>query len=298
MRILIAEDDDIGRLHLQTLLAKRGYEVVAVADGAEAWEILQQGDAPSLAIIDWVMPSLNGLELCRRLRSSEKTGYVYVIMLTGKAAKDDIVSGIDAGADDYLSKPFHPEELHARLRAGERIIGLQQALRVQATHDALTGILNRGTIFDLLQRELAKAQRSDAAVGVVLTDVDHFKQINDHHGHPAGDAVLRECAQRLRSSLRAYDAVGRYGGEEFLIVLPGCGRAVAGDVAERARAALTQAPVNYGGTLIPVTASFGVAVADATDGFELENAIRRADEALYRAKARGRNRVECDGAVG
>jgi two-component system, cell cycle response regulator len=292
MRILIAEDDDVGRFQLEALLSKDGYEVVTAADGATAWQILEQHDAPPLVILDWVMPELNGLEVCRRIRESHRNGYVYVIMLTGKTRKDDIVSGMDAGADDYLSKPVHMEELRARLRAGRRILALEEALRIQATHDALTGVLNRGTIFELLQRELAKAARSAAAVGVILADLDHFKQINDRYGHPAGDAVLREAARRLKASMRAYDAVGRYGGEEFLLVLPGCALDAAIDVAQRARRAITAAPVSTGPHAVEVTASFGVATAETGRPLDLEAVIRVADEALYRAKARGRDRVE------
>jgi diguanylate cyclase (GGDEF)-like protein len=238
-----------------------------------------------------MMPGLDGLELCRRVRESRSGVYVYIIMLTGKARKEDIVAGMQAGADDYLAKPFDIDELRVRVRAGERIVVLQEALRVQATQDTLTGAMNRGAIFDMLKRELAQSSRSGAPVAVIMADLDHFKQINDTHGHPAGDAVLREAATRLKAVLRAYDALGRYGGEEFMLVLPSCTAEHAAEVAERARRAVADTPVISSGTLVPISASFGVA-AGGGGVLEMDDVIRAADDALYRAKRAGRNRVE------
>ena len=292
MRILVADDDDVSRLRLEGALRRQLYEVVCAADGIEAWQLLKNDDAPRLAIIDWKMPGMDGVELCRRLRTSEKASYVYVIMLSSMSEKQDLITGLEAGADDYLIKPFHAQELNARVRTGERILKLQEALRVQATHDALTGVLNRGTIMDILAREFARAVHEGKPLAVVMADLDHFKNINDTHGHLIGDAVLRESAQRMSKPIRAYDALGRYGGEEFLILLPGCALETAGRVAHRIRSALSAQPVSTKAGPIDVSASFGVAVADNSSHAEVAAVIESADKALYSAKRAGRNRVE------
>ena len=291
MRILVADDDDVGRLRLEAVLRTRAYDVVSARDGVEAWAVLERQDTPPLAILDWKMPGMDGVEVCRRLRQSEETSYVYVIMLSGMNEKQDLVAGLEAGADDYLIKPFHHEELYARLRAGERILKLQEALRVQATHDSLTGVLNRGTVYELLQRELARVLRDNKPVGIVLADLDHFKLINDTHGHPVGDAVLRETAKRMAIPIRPYDALGRYGGEEFLIVLPGCGLTNAAKVAERIRCCIAAEPISTSAGALAVSASFGVAASDKTESLDINAIIETADQALYRAKREGRNRV-------
>ncbi|HEX2825544.1 MAG TPA: diguanylate cyclase [Burkholderiales bacterium] len=294
MKVLIAEDEEVGLFMLESALTKAGYEVVAARDGREAWEILQRHDTPQLAIIDWMMPGMDGIELCRRVREARTGPYIYILMLTGKARKEDIVAGMQAGADDYIPKPFDADELRVRVRAGERIVVLQEALRVQATQDALTGAMNRGAIFDVLKRELAQSARTQAPVGVVIADLDHFKQINDTHGHPAGDAVLREAAARLKSVLRAYDALGRYGGEEFVLVLPSCNAQQAFEVAERARRAIANTPAITASGAVPITASFGVA-GGGPAALDVDALVRAADDALYRAKRGGRNRVEIAG---
>ena len=262
MRILVADDEDATLLRLETLLTKHGYEVVVAHDGLEAWEVLQRADAPTLAILDWVMPGLDGVEVCRRVRQSGNSPYTYIVMLTIKGEKREIVEGIDAGADDYLSKPFDLEELRVRLRAGERLLALQDELRVKATRDDLTGVLNRGTILEILQRELNQVSRMGVPVSVILADLDDFKQINDTHGHMMGDAVLRDVAKRLGFPMRLYDALGRYGGEEFLIVLPGCDMRSALQVAERVRACVAGRPVDTPAGALSITVSLGVASAD------------------------------------
>ena len=291
MRVLIAEDEEVGLFALQSALTKGGYEVVTARDGGEAWEILQRHDTPQLAILDWMMPGVDGLEICRRVRDSRTAVYVYIIMLTGKTRKEDIVAGMQAGADDYLAKPFDVDELRVRVRAGERIVVLQEALRVQATQDTLTGAMNRGAIFDMLKRELAHSARTGAPIAVIMCDLDHFKQINDTYGHPSGDAVLREASSRLKGVLRGYDALGRYGGEEFMLVLPSCTAEHAAEVAERARRAVADTPVIAGGAIVPISASFGVAQGGGAV-LDLDAVIRAADDALYRAKRAGRNRVD------
>src|SRR5579883_3074258 len=235
MRVLIADDSIVSRHLLDATLRKWGYEVVVACDGVEAWEILQSPDAPKLVILDWVMPGLTGPEVCRRVRERAKSpetkseSYTYILLLTSKSLKEDLIEGMESGADDYVTKPFDQHELKARLRAGTRIIDLEQQLvtareelREQATRDFLTRIWNRSSILDILQRELARGGREHRPVGVILADLDHFKAVNDTYGHFAGDAVLLEFARRVQASMRQYDSIGRYGGEEFLIVLPGC----------------------------------------------------------------------------
>jgi two-component system, cell cycle response regulator len=292
VRILIADDEDGTRLKLETVLGKLGYEVVVARDGNEAWELLQRDDAPALALLDWLMPGLDGVEVCRKVRRSGKLPYVYIVMLTVKGQKQDLVAGMDAGADDYLSKPFDVEELRVRLHAGERILALQEELRLQATHDDLTGVLNRGTVLEILRRELALVTRKSVPVAIILADLDDFKQVNDRHGHAIGDTVLREAARRLATPMRPYDAIGRYGGEEFLIVLPGCGMDSALLVAERVRCSVGGRPITTPAGDVAMTVSLGVSAVEKAPPRLADELIQAADDALYRAKRAGRDRVE------
>ncbi|MFQ5830397.1 MAG: diguanylate cyclase [Candidatus Methylomirabilia bacterium] len=298
MKILVAEDDLAVRSLLRAALVQWGYEVLVASDGVEAWHMLQAEDPPRLAILDWLMPGVDGLEVCRRVRQSEQEPYIYIILLTGKGGKEDVIKGMKAGADDYLSKPFNPHELQVRLRAGKRILDLQaeliaarEALREQATHDALTGLWNRRAILDLLNQELVRAGREGRSVAVVIADLDHFKRVNDTYGHLVGDAVLRETARRIRASLRPYDAIGRFGGEEFLIVLPGCDESSGVKQAERLRERIGGEVMEASEARLSVTSSFGVAVSDSKRAADADALIRVADAALYRAKWGGRNRV-------
>jgi two-component system, cell cycle response regulator len=296
VKILLAEDDAVSRRLLQAMLEAWGYDVVVTRDGNEAWEALSVEDAPSLAVLDWVMPGIEGVEICRRLRN-RRGGYVYTILLTGRDRKQDIVEGMNAGADDYLTKPYDAHELLVRVRAGRRILDLQAALlaaqevlRQQAARDPLTGVWNRARVFESLATELARAWREDTPVSVIMADLDHFKAVNDAHGHMAGDAVLRTVTRRIQSSLRAYDVLGRYGGEEFLIVLPGCDAPSAAATGERIRQAIAASPIDTSEGLIPVTMSLGTAsVRHCRTKPGL--LVRAADEALYVAKREGRNRV-------
>ncbi len=301
--VLVADDDPICRRLFEKRLTDWGYRVIAVEDGQKAWDVLQQkGSAPSLVILDWLMPGINGIELCRRIRESQQGSYQYLLLVSGKDEKQDVVEGLDAGADDYLTKPFDVGELRARIRSGMRILSLQQqllqaqdALRYQATHDALTGLWSRGAILDLLGCELRRGRRSDAATGVLMFDLDHFKKINDTYGHLVGDAVLKETAIRISQAVRSYDFVGRYGGEEFIAVLSNCSVDDVANVAERARQAVANVPIQTNSVVVNVTVSVGGAVArDAAPEYEMLSA---ADAALYEAKHAGRNRVviaSCD----
>ena len=291
MRILIADDDPTTLLLLESALREWEFEVVTVRDGNAAWEILRSPDSPPLALLDWMMPRLSGIEVCRKVRQESEAAFVYLVLLTGRAKTQDVVQGMEAGADDYLSKPFEEQELKARLRAGQRIVELHEALRIHATSDALTGISNRRIILETLGRECARAAREGTVVGLIMADLDYFKRINDTLGHLAGDAVLHEASRRMGSVLRPYDAIGRYGGEEFLVVLPGCNQASTVAVAERMRQAVKQAEVATPAGTISITVSLG-AVIGKGPSIDADELIKIADAALYRAKRAGRNRVE------
>lgn len=297
--ILIAEDDRMFRVLLQGWLEDRGYDVVIAENGQQAWHLLQSERSPKLVILDWMMPGLSGPEVCRKLR--EKTGlqYRYVLLLTARRDKQDLIAGLEAGADDYLSKPFDALELHARLNVGRRILELQaqllaaqEALRFEATHDSLTGAWNGGAILQALGRELERAERMQTTLGLMLLDLDNFKQVNDVHGHLVGDEVLRTSARRISEMVRVYDLVGRYGGEEFLILAPGCVSPALRQQAERIRAGIAE-PINSSAGLLQISASIGIVAIEGhlslTDSRAL---VRSADQAMYRAKAKGKNRVE------
>lgn len=292
MRVLIADDDDVTRAALSGMLIHLGHDPVVARNGSEAWDLICREDAPSLVILDWLMPDIEGPEICRRLRDHARRPYQYLIMLTAKDAMQDLVDSLEAGADDYLSKPFDERELRARLHAGERILALQDELRARATFDELTGLLNRATIRERLERALAHMKRIAQPVSVVLADLDAFKLINDTHGHPVGDAVLREASRRLGASMRSHDDLGRYGGEEFLAVLPGCNLSRALEVGERMRDAVEARAFETSAGPTNVTATFGVVSADVDEPLSVDAMIESADAALYRGKRAGRNRVE------
>jgi two-component system, cell cycle response regulator len=299
MKVLAAEDNPVFQSMLRTLLTRWGYEAVISRDGNQAWDMFQSDDPPRMAILDWMMPGMDGVELCRRVRAAGREPYVYLLLLTARTESQDLIEGMEAGADDYLTKPFNAHELRVRLRAGRRILDLQEellvareALRVQATHDGLTGLLNRCSVLAALQTELARAERERQPTAVLLADLDRFKLINDTRGHLAGDAVLREASLRMKIAVRRYDSLGRYGGEEFLFVLPGCSGAEAFGQGERVRTALNIRPFSVVGEDFPVTCSIGAAWRDAPTVHDADELIKEADLALYRAKDLGRNRVE------
>ena len=301
-KILIAEDDPTSRLTLRAALAKLGYEIEIADDGRAAWEALQRADAPEIAILDWMMPDVTGPEICRRLRARESGPYVYVMLLTMMTDLSALVEGLESGADDFISKPFRLPELYARLRAGQRVIDLQRELlagRVQlekvAAYDFLTGLLNRRSILEKLGQEIARAEREGGSLGVIMLDLDYFKRINDSYGHLQGDQVLQEAARRLSETVRCYDSIGRYGGEEFLLVAAGADLDATAGIAERLRRAIADEPMQVGDGYLRVTGSFGVSAGSARALGGAKSLIEAADRALYRAKNAGRNRVELDG---
>ncbi|HEU5336466.1 MAG TPA: diguanylate cyclase [Terriglobales bacterium] len=298
--ILIAEDDRMFRVLLEGWLQDRGYEVTVAQNGQQAWELLEREDAPKLVILDWMMPGITGPEICRRLRASGNADYRYVLLLTARSEKQDVAEGLESGADDYLSKPFDALELHARLKVGRRILDLhrellraQEALRFEATHDGLTGVWNGAAILQALDREVGRAERMGTELGLMMLDLDNFKQVNDRRGHLVGNEVLRAAARRIGEGVRTYDLVGRYGGEEFLVLTPGCVPPMLGQQAERIRAAIAE-PINSSAGIITISASIGVVgtKSGARPALDARALVRAADEAMYRAKAKGKNRVE------
>jgi len=295
-RVLIVEDDAMFRKILGSWLESWGYQVTVAEDGARAWAILREEPAPQLLILDWMMPHPNGLELCRLIRERNSSPYQYILLLTAKDEKQDIIRGLEAGADDYLTKPFDKNELHARLRTGRRILTLhdeqiktRELLQFQATHDALTGIWNRKAVLDLLHGEFERVRRSKGVFGILMLDLDHFKRVNDTYGHLAGDAVLQEAGRRIQHAVRPYDWAGRYGGEEFLVVLPKCNKDEVQLCAERIRLAMSSAPILAEGAEIVITVSIGSVVVNPVLHTE-KDSLSSADAALYQAKSQGRDR--------
>ena len=293
----IAEDETVSLRMPQKTLERAGYEVTAVSDGRKAVEELCRPEGPRLALLDWVMPQLDGPAVCRTVRRKRSQRHVYLVLLTSKNSKEDIVEGLESGADDYLIKPFDPGELKARLHTGIRILELEDNLlearenmRYKATHDSLTSLLNRGTILELLAGELNRKQRDKHSISIVLGDLDHFKLVNDTYGHIVGDEVLREVARRMLGSVRSYDFVGRYGGEEFLVVLNNCCAVeTAVDRAEEIRKAIGDSPIRTTQGSVPITLSLGVSVSRPCDTLPLEEILCEVDGALYAAKSAGRN---------
>jgi two-component system, cell cycle response regulator len=282
-------------------LKKAGYEVDAVADGTDALEHMTQRYYPFL-VTDWEMPEMDGIELCKAVRNLQLDGYVYALLLTARNAKEHIIAGLEAGADDYLVKPVHEPELIARLNTGRRILALEHSLRaanernrILSVTDPLTGAFNRRYMMEQLPRELERCRRYGNPLSVIMCDVDHFKQVNDVKGHSAGDDVLQQFVARMQRSIRATsDWVARLGGEEFLIVLPETGFQGAMFVAEKIRAIMTSVPfVTREGDVV-ATSSFGVASTELHGpdlAMKSETLIRAADQCLYTSKQSGRNRA-------
>jgi len=289
MRVLIVANDTSFQTTLERQLLKWGYDVVIAVDSTQAWQLLDAEDPPKLVLLDWMMPGMGGVEACRRLREKSNGANCYTMLLAGDG--EDIIDGINAGADDYLVKPLNEQELRVRLHVGRRIVELQDALKREASTDPMTGLRNRTAIYSILRLELQRAQRMMTPLGVAMVDVDHFKQLNDTHGHLAGDDCLQEIAHRLHSSLRTYDSIGRWGGEEFLVVLPGCSVATATAIAGRVCTTIANTPLISKHITTTVTVSAGVACWVGQPIQDPDKLIYAADQALYRAKEGGRNQV-------
>jgi diguanylate cyclase (GGDEF)-like protein len=296
--LLIADDDAIARGRVERAVREWGYAPTVVEDGATALARLSVHGGPKLAILDWEMPGLSGPQVVRILRSRSAVPYIYLILLTSRGARENLVEGLSAGADDYVLKPFDPIELRLRLSTGRRIVKLQQELlearqelEQRANHDALTGAVNRGAMLNKIEEEASRSQRQGVPFCIVLFDLDFFKRINDTYGHRTGDEVLKETVRRVNQALRPYDVLGRYGGEEFIVLLPGCDLEDGAVVAERLRERLAATPYLPDSSKVSVSASFGL-VTSTLGHTTLEGMIDAADKALYKAKANGRNRVE------
>lgn len=295
MKILLADDDPVSLLMMQRTLQNYGYEVVTATDGLQAAKALCSPGGPRLALIDWMMPELDGPGVCREVRSRHEDAYVYILLLTSRQSSEDVVSGLEAGADDYLTKPCHAAELKARLHTGLRVLQLEDKLveareemRFKATHDALTSLWNRAGILTLLRSEL----RHQTSTSLLVCDIDHFKKINDTYGHPVGDEVLQQVSSYLLHLVRPEDSVGRFGGEEFLVVLGECDKAALKERAEQIREEISRVPFLTQDGPVSVSLSIGaITIENGCEGHEIDSYVKQADAALYRAKAGGRNQV-------
>lgn len=300
--ILVAEDDPVARKILEKTLTKEGHEVVSVENGRKAFDLFKQRFFP-IILTDWMMPEMDGIDLCRAVRNHQASGYVFVIILTAKDSKDDIVTGLNSGADDYVHKPFNPSELKARIKTCMRILELERSLKeanenikILSITDPLTKSYNRGYILEYLPKEVNRAIRYERALSLVLCDIDHFKKVNDTYGHQAGDQVLIEFVESIKQSIRQdLDWIARYGGEEFLIVLPETSPEGAWFLAERLRNRISKHKIIFQGNAIHITSSFGISGFDSatSDGnISSESLINTADKYLYQCKLEGRNRVK------
>ena len=289
LKILIVDDDPAVLRLISAIVSAVGHEVSTTLDGREALDRIL-ADCPDMVISDWDMPRMDGLELCSRIRRENLPHYLYVILLTAKSRVDDMVRGLDAGADDFLSKPILPAVLKARVRAGARMLAMERQLLQLSQHDPLTGAVNRRNLAELLHQEWERAARNGHPLSCAMLDLDFFKKVNDTHGHSAGDAALRLVAGVLRDSCRTSDVVCRYGGEEFCVLLPETDEKGAADWAERVRQAIADVSIPANGQSFHVTASIGVAerIGRADNA---ESIIDAADQALLVAKETGRCRV-------
>jgi diguanylate cyclase (GGDEF)-like protein len=298
IKVLVADDSAVSRKLVEITLSEKQYSLVFAKSGRETLELFAEHH-PALVIVDWIMPDLTGIEICQSIRSRSQVSYTYIILLTGKSEKDSVVEGLAAGADDYLTKPFHREELIARVGVGLRIVGLQREIEAKnllleelALTDSLTSLPNRRAIEDWATRQLSAAARYSFSFWVALADLDHFKTVNDTHGHDAGDTVLKAFSEILKSKSRHSDICGRIGGEEFLLILTHATEENAKIVIDRVRAELEATQFNFDGNSLKVTASFGLAGFVGTHAPDFNRLVAQADAALYSAKRQGRNRLE------
>ncbi|HTS12002.1 MAG TPA: diguanylate cyclase [Candidatus Limnocylindrales bacterium] len=297
-KVLVADDSAVYRKLVEQTLDPSQYSILFAKTGQSALELFELHH-PALVITDWVMPDFTGIELCRQIRATPRASYTYIIIVTSVSEKENVVKGLAAGADDYLTKPFHPDELSARVAVGRRIVNLQreieaknQLLQELALTDALTGLPNRRAIDNWAERQLSGAARHGFSFWVVMADLDNFKSVNDAYGHDGGDAVLKEFGEILKANSRRSDICGRVGGEEFLMILTHADERNVRIVVERVRNQLRERKILSGQKTIAATASFGVSGFQGKVPPEFAKLVSKADEALYLAKRAGRNRIE------
>ena len=314
MKILVAEDDAFSSTLIVEALHRLGYKVAVVADGLEAEQVLRKDREIRLVISDWIMPGLDGPDLCRLIRDRGGPFYTYFILITSRTGMEARLEGYRSGVDDFLSKPLHLDELMARVEIARRILEMQEELvrrsaelealkhelelrnarlADMAITDALTGLRNRRHFHRLFERSFLVSAESGLPMTVILLDVDNFKRYNDTFGHPAGDEVLVGVADELRNNVRDRDLVARYGGEEFVVLLPKASEEEGLALAERLRRCIAEHPWSFS----PITASFGVATIGSTSPTPTA-LLNQADRALYASKQKGRNRVTHYRAIG
>lgn len=298
LTILVADDSPVSRKLVERSLPPEKYTVVLAGSGHEALNLFAEHQ-PAIVITDWLMPDVSGVELCKSIRTRADGSYTYIILLTGISDKGKVVIGLEAGADDYLTKPFHPEELVARVGVGQRILELHREIENKnrlleqlALTDELTGLPNRRAIERWALRQLSGALRHDFSFWVVVTDLDQFKPVNDKHGHEAGDIVLKKFGEILSSNTRQCDICGRIGGDEFLLVITHAEREGVELAIDRLRQHVEAQRFSFGGQDVSVTASFGIAGFRRGDDRDFDRLVAQADVALYSAKRLGRNKVQ------
>ncbi len=298
LKVLIAEDDRVSARILENHLKKWGYQVFLEKNGEDAWKTLDKENI-QIAILDWMMPKLNGIQLCKKIRKRESDLYAYIILLTARSSTEDIVKGLNAGADDYITKPVEYLELKARLSTGRRIIELENynrklrdRLKKLAQQDSLTSFLNKKNITLRLREELSRSQRDHQPIAGILIDIDKFKQINDTYGHHVGDQVLVEISSRLKKRLRRHDQIGRYGGDEILVIAWDADSHTLRKIMERLRRAISGTPFETDAGPIDVSISLGGVTSEFKADITTEELIKLSDQALYEAKSKGRDRAE------
>ena len=302
IKVLVADDSAVFRKLVEQALREKPHSLIFAKSGHEAIELFER-HSPALVIVDWIMPDLTGIEICEHIRSGAQASYTYIMILTGKSDTENVVAGLGAGADDYLTKPFHGEELMARVGVGLRTIELHRQIQSKnrlleelALTDTLTGLPNRRAVEDFAARQLSGAARHGFSFWIVLADLDFFKAVNDTYGHNAGDAVLKKFSEILKVNSRRSDICGRMGGEEFLMILTHANKEGVRTLIERIRAEFEATKFNFDACRLMVTASFtasfGITVFEGTQAPDFNGLVARADAALYLAKQRGRNRVE------
>jgi diguanylate cyclase (GGDEF)-like protein len=281
---------------LAAVLKDWGFTPVLVSDGNAAWEVLQYPGAPRLALLDWNMPGINGLEVCRQVRRLKTTEPPYIILLSASDQEEDILSGLKAGADDYLAKPHDNAQLFARIEVGRRMVEMRaemnrvkSALMYQTAHDHLTAILNRRAVLNVLDKEFTRSLREGSRLSIGFLDIDHFKKINDTFGHQVGDEVLCGLVRLIESNIRIYDCVGRYGGEKFLVITPGKKDTTEKEIYERLCRVISETEMKTSAGPVSITVSAGVACRKEKD--TVDSLLDASAQALYRAGSQGGNKI-------